>query len=67
MSCTNLLDSQVARTTRRFLDDCLRSMAPGAELTPFMVAGGPHGLQHVGLHSRDDAVFADTATTVIPA
>ena len=60
-------DFQVAGIARRQLDDSLRSLAPDAAPTPFMVAGGPHGIRHIGLHPLTDPDFAETATTVIPA
>lgn len=63
----NLTDSQIARIARRYLDDTLRSLAPEAAPTPFMVAGGPHGTRHIGLHSLNDIDFPETARTVIPA
>lgn len=62
-----LNDSQVSRIARRHLDDRLRGLAPDGEPTPFMVAAGPHGLRHIGLHCLADHDFAETARTVIPA
>ncbi len=61
------LDSQIAGIARGYLDDILRSLAPEAAPTPFMVSGGPHGVRHIELHSLTDPDFAHTAKTVIPA
>jgi hypothetical protein len=63
----NLNDSQIGGICRRQLDDELRTLAPDAQPTPFMVGGGPHGVGHVGLHNLADPDFAETAMTVIPA
>lgn len=63
----NLNDSQIAGIARRYLDDSLCNLAPDAAPTPFMVAGGPHGNRHIGLHSLNDPDFPETARTVIPA
>ena len=61
------MDTQVDRFARDHLDELLRRLAPDAEPTPFRVAGGPHGVQRIELHSLTDRDFAKTATTVIPA
>ena len=61
------LDSQIAGIAREYLDDILRSLAPEAAPTPFMVSGGPHGVRHIELLALTDPDFAVTATTVIPA
>ena len=61
------MDSQIASIARDYLDDILRSLAPEAAPTPFMVSGGPHGVRHIELHSLTDPDFAKTAKTVIPA
>lgn len=63
----DLEDSQVTRIATRYLDDSLRSLLPDAAPIPFMVAGGPHGIRHVELHSLTDPDFPETAQTVIPA
>jgi len=61
------MDSQIADIAHDHLDDILRSLAPEAEPTPFMVSGGPHGVRRIELHSLTDPDFAQTAQTVIPA
>jgi len=61
------LDSQIASIARDYLDDILRSLAPEAAPTPFMVSGGPHGVRRIELHYLTDPDFAQTAQTVIPA
>ena len=61
------LDSQIAGIAGDHLDYILRSVAPEAVPTPFMVSGGPHGVRHIELHSLTDPDFAQTAKTVIPA
>ncbi len=63
----NLNDSEIVVSARRILDESLCSLAPDGAPTPFMVAVGPHGMQHVGLHAMSDPDFAQTAETVIPA
>jgi len=63
----NLNDSEIVGTARRLLDESLCSLAPDTVPAPFMVAAGPHGMQHVGLHPMSDHDFAQTAETVIPA
>mgnify|MGYP003606137892 CR=1 FL=1 len=63
----NLNDSQIGRISRRYLDDNLRSLEPGGVPVPFMLVGGPHGVQHVELHPLSDTDFVATAQTVIPA
>lgn len=63
----NVNDFQIARISRRYLEDSLLSLAPDEAPTPFMVAGGPHGMQHVGLHCLTDSDFGETARTAIPA
>ena len=60
-------DSHIVRIARRYLDDSLRTLAPDAAPTPFMVGGGPHGMRHIGLHCLTDPDFAETARTVLPA
>jgi hypothetical protein len=61
------LDSQIASIASDYLDDILRSLAPEAAPTPFILSGGPHGVRHIALHSLTDPDFAKTAKTVIPA
>ena len=61
------MDPQIAGIARDYLDDILRSLAPEAAPTPFIVSGGPHGVRHIELHSLTDPDFAETAKTVIPA
>ena len=60
-------DSPIASITQRYVDDALRNLPPDGEPTPFMVAGGPDGMRHIGLHSLSDPDFPETAKTVIPA
>lgn len=62
-----VIDFPIARIAHRHLDDTLRRIAPDAEPTPFLVAGGPHGNHHVELHALTDEDFPETARTVVPA
>ena len=63
----NLNDSPSIGTARDHLEDSLCSLAPDAAPIPLLIAGGPHGLQHVGLHPLNDPDFEATTATVIPA